>query len=52
MKYPELINLCKNCIGCQRLEDVNFKGTYKFEYYKNSLSLYENISNKQERIKL
>ena len=52
MKYPELINLCKNCIGCQRLEDVNFKGTYKCEYYKNSLSLYENISNKQERIKL
>lgn len=22
----ELTNLCKNCLGCNRLEDPNFKG--------------------------
>ena len=24
----ELTNLCKNCLGCNRLEDPNFKGVY------------------------
>jgi len=28
----ELIGLCKNCLGCNRLEDKNFKGTYRCEY--------------------
>ena len=28
----ELIGLCKNCLGCNRLEDMNFKGTYRCEY--------------------
>lgn len=28
----ELIGLCKNCIGCNRIEDLNFEGTYKCKY--------------------
>ena len=26
MKYPELTNLCKNCTGCNKLEDETFVG--------------------------
>ena len=25
-KYPELTELCKSCLGCNKLEDINFKG--------------------------
>ena len=28
----ELIGICKNCLGCNRVEDKNFKGTYRCEY--------------------
>ena len=34
VKYPELIGKCKTCkFGCNRLEDVNFKGVYRCQYY-------------------
>lgn len=28
----ELKGLCKNCTGCQRLEDKNFEGVEKCEW--------------------
>lgn len=26
MKYPELQEPCKSCLGCMRLEDIRFTG--------------------------
>ena len=31
--YPELKGKCKKCIGCNRLEDLNFKGILRCENY-------------------
>ena len=51
MKYQELIESCKKviesgiCLGCQALEDYNFKGNPNCKYSKEN-------SGKQERIKL
>lgn len=28
----KLIGKCKNCLGCNRLEDPNFTGVYRCEY--------------------
>lgn len=28
----DLIGVCRNCLGCNRLEDSNFKGVYRCEY--------------------
>lgn len=28
-KYPELFGNCIDCLGCNRLEDINFKGKYR-----------------------
>lgn len=33
MKYAELKGLCKNCIGCNRLEITNYAGTYQCSNY-------------------
>lgn len=33
IKYPELIGKCKTCLGCQRLEQEDFKGVYRCQYY-------------------
>ena len=50
MKYPELMNLCKKCIGCNRLEDINFKGIYRCQYYteevRNEQILQQKNNNK------
>jgi hypothetical protein len=32
MKYPELKGLCKNCLGCNKLELPDFTGVYRCEY--------------------
>lgn len=32
MKYKELKGLCKDCLGCNKLEDPNFLGVYQCEY--------------------
>lgn len=32
-KYPKLIGNCKDCAGCNRLEDYNFVGRYRCPYY-------------------
>ena len=32
--YKELIGKCKTCIfGCIRIEDINFNGVYRCDYY-------------------
>lgn len=32
-KYPDLIGDCKHCeLGCFRLEDIYFRGTYNCQY--------------------
>lgn len=28
----EIIGKCKNCLGCERLNDPNFIGVYRCEY--------------------
>ena len=33
----ELKGLCKDCLGCQRLEDKNFKGVEKCEWTKEEI---------------
>lgn len=30
-KMKELISKCKNCLGCERLMDPEFKGVYRCE---------------------
>ena len=33
-EYKELIGKCKTCLfGCVRIEDINFNGVYRCEYY-------------------
>ena len=32
-KYPELTDKCKSCMGCNKLEDITFKGYYRCENY-------------------
>ena len=51
MKYPSLTGLCKNCLGCQRLEDPNFSGVYKCRYAEKPEKIKE-MSGTQERMKI
>ena len=32
-KYPELKGKCKTCLGCNKLEEINFTGYYRCENY-------------------
>jgi hypothetical protein len=32
-KYPELTEKCKSCRGCNKLEDITFRGYYRCENY-------------------
>lgn len=34
MSYPQLIGICKTCLGCNKLELKEFKGTYQCNNYK------------------
>lgn len=43
MKYPELIGKCKNCLGCNKLEDKTFKGTYRCNYATSEQITIEQI---------
>ena len=45
MKYKPLIEPCKSCLGCQRLENPNFTGDKNWKYVEK-----ENWE--QERIKI
>ncbi len=34
-KYPPLEGICKKCeLKCGRVEDINFKGIWRCDYYK------------------
>jgi hypothetical protein len=33
MKYKELKGICKNCLGCLRLENPYFTGVTECKYY-------------------
>lgn len=46
MKYPKLIGVCKDCLGCQRLENLNFTGDKNCKYAEKEVEW------KQERIKI
>lgn len=38
MKYPELTEKCKTCtLGCFRLENPEFKGIYRCDYFTGGL---------------
>ena len=32
MNYKRIKGLCKNCLGCNKLEDTDFEGVYRCEY--------------------
>ena len=32
--YKPLQGICIKCLGCMRLEDENFKGIWRCDYYK------------------
>lgn len=32
MRYPELKGVCKNCLGCSRLESPYFRGITECKY--------------------
>ena len=51
MKYLKLIEPCKSCLGCQRLEDINFIGDKNCKYAQNSIKQINEILGIQERIK-
>ena len=36
MKYPPLSGICVKCLGCMRLQDINFKGIWRCDYYKEA----------------
>lgn len=37
MKYKPLIEPCKSCLGCQRLEDINFIGDKNCKYAEKEI---------------
>ena len=48
MKYPKLIGVCKDCLGCQRLENEKFVGVYKCKWNEKE----KEVEWKQEMIRL
>ena len=34
--YPPLSGTCIKCLGCYRLEQENFKGIWRCDYYKEA----------------
>jgi uncharacterized protein YodC (DUF2158 family) len=47
MKYPKLIGICKDCLGCMRLEDPKFIGVYKCKWFEKKEEKWV-----QEKIKI
>ena len=54
MKYPELMNICKTCMGCSRLEDKSFRGIQSCKYYteevENEQILQQKNNNKWDTV--
>lgn len=38
-EWTELFGLCVNCLGCNKLEDENFKGTYRCKNWRSTNEL-------------
>jgi len=34
--YSPISGICAKCLGCMRLEQENFKGIWRCEYYKEA----------------
>lgn len=51
MKYKELQEPCKNCLGCMRLEDPNFTGDKNCKYRPQSIKEIKQILGVQEVLK-
>ena len=50
MKYKELQEPCKSCLGCMRLENPNFTGDINCKYRPQALQEIKQILEIQERI--
>ncbi len=52
MKYPELEEPCKSCLGCTRLEDINFTGDKNCKYKEDPIKKINDILGIQEKFKI
>ena len=52
MKYPKLDEPCKSCLGCQRLEDINFTGDKNCKYKENPIRKINEILGIQTKINI
>lgn len=52
MKYPPLIEPCKSCLGCQRLEDINFTGDKNCKYRENPIKRIKETLGVQTKINI
>ena len=58
MKYPKLTGICERaiknnlCNGCQKLEDIKFKGQEKCNLVKEPIEKIKVILGIQEKIQL
>ena len=48
IKYPPLFGNCVGCAGCNRLENPEFKGTYRCPWKVLFNNQGENINKKEE----
>lgn len=51
MKYPPLTGLCKNCLGCNKLENPLFTGVNECKYARQPIQEIKEILGIQEMIK-
>lgn len=45
----ELIEKCKTCLGCNRLEDPSFRGTYRCKYATSEQITVDQIREEQKK---
>ena len=50
MKYQELKGICKNCLGCSKLENPYFTGVTKCKYSTQPKQILKPISGIQEML--
>lgn len=46
----ELIGKCKNCLGCNRLENPEWRGTYRCEYATSEQISVEQVREEQKKV--
>ena len=44
-----VLGLCRGCLGCNRLEDKNFIGTYRCEYATSEQIAIEDLRKELEK---